>query len=130
MTKTDVNMILTLNCRCSFEKSSYMDKLLKKWVKILKLKDWNIQLIEAEALDNSGNSYILFNDYKARITIKAELSQEEKEKTLIHELLHLVHRDEADLASDNLKDYNQTLYTRFHERNIEKVAQILYSISR
>ncbi|CUU45550.1 ImmA/IrrE family metallo-endopeptidase [Clostridium beijerinckii] len=103
-----------------------MNELLKKWIEILRLKDWDIQLSEVEVLDNNGDSYIIYNMYKARIRIKAELSQEEKEKTLIHELLHLIHRDECDLVQDNLKDYNYTLYTRFHERNIEKVAQILY----
>jgi len=107
-----------------------LDELLKKWIDILRLKDWDIQLIEASELDNSGNSYLLYNMYKVRITIKAELSEEEKEKTLIHELLHLVHRDECDLVQDNLKDYNYTLYTRLHERNIEKVAQILYSMKK
>lgn len=106
-----------------------MNNILKKWVEILKLKDWDIQVIEAEQLDNDGDSYIIYNMYKARIRVKAELSQEEKEKTLIHELLHLVHRDEYDLVRDNLEGYNEILYTRFHERNIEKVAQILYLIS-
>lgn len=107
-----------------------LNDLLKKWIEILKLKDWNIQLIEEATLDNSGEAKMIYNDYQAIIRIKSELSQEEKEKTLIHELLHLLHRDELDIVQDNLEDYNHTLYTRFHERNIEKVAQILYSISK
>lgn len=105
-----------------------MNEVLNKWIEILRLKDWDIQLLEASGLNADGNSYIIYNMYKVRISINAELSQEEKEKTLIHELLHLVHRDECDLVTDNLEDYNKTLYTRFHERNIEKVAQILYSL--
>ncbi|MDV3426654.1 MAG: ImmA/IrrE family metallo-endopeptidase [Bacillota bacterium] len=105
-----------------------MNELLNKWVEILRLKDWDIQVIEADVLDTDGLSYLIYNMYKVRISIKAELSQEEKEKTLIHELLHLIHRDECDLVTDNLEEYNRTLYTRFHERNIEKVAQILYSL--
>lgn len=107
-----------------------MDELLEKWVGILRLKDWDIQLLEVDVLDTDGSSYIIYNFNKAVIRIKSELSKEEKEKTLIHELLHLVHRDECDLVQDNIKDYNYTLYTRFHERNIEKIAQILYSVTR
>lgn len=57
-----------------------MNELLKKWIEILRLKDWDIQLSEVEVLDNNGDSYIIYNMYKARIRIKAELSQEEKEK--------------------------------------------------
>jgi len=107
-----------------------LNELLKKWIEILRLKDWDIQVVEEDTLENDGETKVLFNMYKAIIRIKGELSNEEKEKTLIHELLHLLHRDEADLVSDNLEDYNQTLYIRFHERNIEKVAQILYSIQK
>ena len=40
-----------------------------------------------------------------------------------------MHRDECDIAQDNLEGYTETTYTRFHERNIEKIAQILYSLN-
>lgn len=106
-----------------------MNKMLNIWIDILKLKDWNIQIIEEKALDYDGCSKIIYNDYKAIIKIKDELSFKEKEKTLIHELLHLVHRDEYNLVSDNLDGYVETLYNQFHERNIEKMAQILYRIN-
>lgn len=106
-----------------------MNELLKKWQKILRLEDWDIQVIEAQDFDDDGQSYIIYNFNRARITIKAELSKEEKEKTLIHELLHVMHRDECDIAQDNLEGYTETTYSRFHERNIEKVAQILYILN-
>lgn len=106
-----------------------MDKLLKKWTEILRLKDWDIQVCEEDTLESDGETKTLYNINKAIIRIKNELSNEEKEKTLIHELLHLIHRDELDLVSDNLEGYTETIYTRFHERNIEKIAQILYSMS-
>lgn len=106
-----------------------MNEQLKKWQKILRLEDWDIQVIEAQDFDSDGQSYIIYNFNRARVTIKKELSQEEKEKTLIHELLHIMHRDECDIAQDNLEGYTETTYTRFHERNIEKIAQILYSLN-
>ncbi|MCQ2017279.1 ImmA/IrrE family metallo-endopeptidase [Clostridium butyricum] len=106
-----------------------MKELVEKWQKILRIEDWDIQVIEARDFENDGESYIIYNFNRARITVKKELSKEEKEKTIVHELLHIIHRDECDIAQDNLEGYTETTYTRFHERNIEKIAQILYALN-
>ncbi len=100
---------------------------LNKWVKILRLENWDIDVIDYPTLEVMGRCKMLYNDFKAVIQIKSELSEEEKEKALVHELLHLLHRDSFDIASDNLTDEITTLYERCHERAIERMAQILYN---
>lgn len=105
-----------------------MQLILLKYQKILGLLDWDITLQEVPTLENDGQTKILYNMYKALVQIKDELSMVEKEKTLIHELLHLIFRDAHDIAQDNIENkYLQEYYTRQHERAIEKTAQILYA---
>lgn len=105
-----------------------MEELLKEWKNKLKLNDWTIELLEKSTLDCCGTTYALYNDYTCTIEIDSKMSDEEKEKALIHELLHLIHRDEYDTAVLELSETVSKLYTRFHERSIEKMAQTLYNI--
>lgn len=112
-----------------FKLEESMEEKLKKYKEILNLQNWDIQVIEEDSLEIEGMSKILFNDYKAIIKIKRESSDVEKDKTLIHELLHLIHRDESDLISDNLRDEAiASMYGRFHERSIEQMAKIIYKL--
>lgn len=105
-----------------------MEKLLNKYIKLFKLKDWDITVLEVPTLEVEGSCKMVYNDYKAIINIKSELSNFEKEKSLIHELLHIVHRDELDLAAEHIDENFESLYLRFHERNIEKMANIIINL--
>lgn len=106
-----------------------IEQKLERYKQILSLQNWDIQVIEEDAFETEGATKVLFNDYKAIIKIKRELSDVEKDKTLIHELLHLIHRDESDLISDNLRDEAiASMYDRFHERSIEQMAKIIYKL--
>lgn len=107
-----------------------MKELLQKYQGIFKLNDWDIQIIDEMALETEGGAKIVYNDYKAIIYIKKELSQEEKERSLLHELLHVIHRDEMDIVKDNIEnDQIRKMYERFHERSIEKMAKIIYELN-
>lgn len=106
-----------------------MENLLNKYTELFKLKDWDITVLEVPALETEGSCKIIYNDYKAIVNIKAELSSLEKEKSLIHELLHIVHRDELDLVLDHIDENFENLYSRFHERNIEKMSRIIFDLS-
>lgn len=106
-----------------------MIEKLEKYKETLNLQNWEIQLIEESQLEVEGATKAFFNDYKAIIKIKKELNNIEKEKTLIHELLHLIHRDESDIISDNLEDKAMVaMYERFHERSIEQMSKIIYKL--
>lgn len=117
---------------CLRMEESMKDKL-EKYKKILNLSNFDIQIIEEDAFELEGATKVLYNDNKAIIKIKNELSEEEKEKTLIHELLHLVHRDEEDIVS-GMAEHNDIdgqileLYERFHERSIEHMARVIYRL--
>jgi len=106
-----------------------MDKF-NNYIKLFNLCNWDIQLIFEDLLETNGTSRCVYNDYKAVIKIKANMNEEEIERTVIHELLHIVHRDEMDIIHQCIEDENiNTLYTRFHERAIEQMTQIIYKLN-
>lgn len=108
-----------------------MKELLEKYIRILKLNDWEINCIEEPSLDSSAATLLVWNDYKAVVKIKAELSLEEKEKSLIHELVHLIYRDAMDIGCDSIEhEYTNKYFVRQIERAIEKTAKIVYELSR
>lgn len=107
-----------------------MQELLKKYQDILKLKDWDIEVIENSTLETHGCNNIVYNDYKCTVQIDANLCREQKERSLIHELLHLINRDSWDIANDSIEnEYIGELYRRFEERSIEKYANIIYKLA-
>ena len=106
-----------------------IDDKLTEYKNILKLNDWEIQVNEEESLGDNAEAKMLFNYYKAIIKINNNLNDEEKEKSLIHELLHVIHRDEMDIMFQFLNDEQRIFYERFHERAIEKMAQIIYKLN-
>ena len=100
---------------------------LKRYQKILRLEDWDIELHEISTIDNHGSIKMVFNEYTAIIEIKKELDEKNKELSLIHELLHLIFRDEIDIITQDMEDETvKTFCLRYHERSIDRLAHIIY----
>lgn len=73
---------------------------------------------------------LIYNDYKAIIRVNKAISNLEKEKALIHELLHLIFRDAYDIFTDYIdNDFAKDYCGRQHERSIEKTAKIIYLLN-
>lgn len=105
-------------------------EVITKYINILKLNDWDIDVIEEPTLESEAMTKTIYNDYKAIIKIKKELSEVEKEKALIHELLHLVFRDAYDIFAEQCENEEiKTYCCRQHERAIEKTAKIIYKLA-
>lgn len=107
-----------------------INTILKKYQDMLKLNDWNIEIIEDESLEiTAAETYMILNDYKAIMKVKKSLSNEEKEKAIIHELLHSIFRDAYDIFDETVEnEFAKTYCKRQHERAIEKTAKIIYSL--
>ncbi|MFT9498255.1 ImmA/IrrE family metallo-endopeptidase [Anaerosolibacter sp.] len=100
-----------------------------EYIHLMNLSNWEIDIIEEPTLEVNGQVKMIYNDYKAIIKIKKDLSVEEKEKAVVHELVHLIHRDELDMACENIENKTMAdLYQRFHERSIEQMAKIIYKL--
>ena len=106
-----------------------MEELLKQYQKILNLTNWTLEVSEESTLASDGEAKMVFNDYFAQIRILKTLSDKNKELTLIHELIHLVHRNELDIVQENIPDSAFTIYSRFHERSIEQMAKSIYALN-
>jgi Zn-dependent peptidase ImmA (M78 family) len=103
-----------------------MKEKLKRYQKILRLEDWDIELHEVSALDSVASTKMIFNEYTAIIEIKKELDEKNKELSLIHELLHIIFRDEIDIITQDIEDETvKTFLLRYHERSIDRLAHIM-----
>lgn len=106
-----------------------MNSLVRKYQSILGLNDWEIIVTVDDAINTSAETKLLYNDYKAIIRINAKHSDEEKERSLIHELIHLIYRDAYDIFTENVEnEYIKEYCSRQHERAIEKTAKIIYKL--
>jgi Zn-dependent peptidase ImmA (M78 family) len=98
---------------------------------LLRLEDWDICVVEEPNLVNNAEAKMIYNDCKAIIRINADLSQEEKEKALVHEMLHLIFRDAYDIFVEQCRnEFAKEYCTRQHERAIEKTAKVIHSLNR
>ena len=108
-----------------------MKEKLKKYQKILRLEDWDIELHEISALDSVAHTKMVFNEYTAIITISKELDEKNKEISLLHELLHMIFRDEIDIITQYIKkEIVSDFCLRYHERSIDRLAHIIYENMR
>jgi hypothetical protein len=106
-----------------------MEELLRKYQRLLQLQDWDIDICQTSVTSSEAMTKIIFNDYKASILIRENLSDEEKEKCIIHELIHLIFRDAYDIFTETVKDeFAKEYCERQHERAIEKTSKIIYSL--
>lgn len=101
----------------------------RKLQKIFKLQDWDLELIESSTMSSEGTVDIIYNDYQAEITIKSQLSYDEKVKAIIHELIHVVLRNTQQIAKDVVREDDQlrTVFIRETERETEKLSKIIYN---
>jgi Na+/phosphate symporter len=102
---------------------------IEAMVKTFKLQDWEIDVQEDETITDCARTLLIFNDYKACIKLKKQNSDIEQEKSLIHELLHLIFRDAYDIFDAQCKDeFAKEYCQKQHERAIEKTSKIIYSL--
>ena len=105
-----------------------LEKHLKKLQKLLRLRDWKIEVTECISIEGEGHNYIVYNDKSCEILIKSHLSDTEKLRTLIHELVHLINRDSNDIATENVGEDLKEYYIRFNERAVEQIANVIYDM--
>jgi Zn-dependent peptidase ImmA (M78 family) len=108
-----------------------MLEVLKKYQKQLGLLDWEISLNELDSfIEGDAGTKMIYNDHKAIVLVESKLCDVEKEKSIIHELIHLIFRDAYDIFSDQCNDEFAKKYCeRQHERAVEKTAKIIYSLN-
>lgn len=111
-----------------------LEKLLEEWKSILHLEHWDISLRirrEKDFLEGDNQGEITFNrvECQAIIHILDPIDwvdtpfKQDMEKTLVHELLHIIYADFEPEDSDSLQ------YILWH-RSIDSMARVLVSLKR
>ena len=111
-----------------------LEELLEEWKSILHLEQWNIELRRSRQIDfleEDNQGEITFNKVECQAIIRIldhidwvdTPFKQDMEKTLVHELLHLIY---ADFEPE---DSNSLQYTLWH-RSIDSMARVLVSLKR
>lgn len=111
-----------------------LEELLEEWKSILHLEKWDIELRRSRQIDfleGDNQGEITFNkvECQAILSILDHIDwvdtpfKQDMEKTLVHELLHLIY---ADFEPE---DSNSLQYTLWH-RSIDSMARVLVSLKR
>ena len=112
----------------------YLEELLEEWKSILHLEQWDIELRRSRQIDfleEDNQGEITFNKVECQAIIRIldhidwvdTPFKQDMEKTLVHELLHLIY---ADFEPE---DSNSLQYTLWH-RSIDSMARVLVSLKR
>ena len=113
---------------------NHLEELLEEWKGILHLEQWDISLgirRQKDFLEGDNQGEITFNrvECQAIIHILDPIDwvdipfNQDMEKTLVHELLHIIYADFEPEDSDSLQ------YTLWH-RSIDSMARVLVSLKR
>lgn len=111
-----------------------LEELLEEWKGILHLEQWDTELIiirQKDFLEEDNQGEITFSKVGCQAIIRIldpvdwvdTPFKQDMEKTLVHELLHLVY---ADFEPE---DQNSLQYTLWH-RSINSTARVLVSLKR
>lgn len=94
-------------------------RLLKKYTRLLRLEDWDIEFdwLPAEVADRVGETRFHTTQSKAYIKIRTGLSEREFLLTLVHELLH-VRLGYTSFEENSKEDQNL-------EQGINRLAEVL-----
>ncbi len=107
-----------------------LQQKLKKWVKILRLQDYDITLVEVDE-DHVGDGYVgLINSQHEynRATIRIATKHSDPESTLVHELIHLRTEELCriiDMLSDLVGSETGVLAEKLTHEARERIAMIL-----
>lgn len=105
-----------------------MEGHLHKLKQLMMLQDWDIT-VAINVIDVDAMTLLVYNDYKAGITINVSLSYEEQVRALIHELVHVMLRQTQQIANDNIKnDGVKQIWQREMERETERLARSYYNL--
>ena len=111
-----------------------LEELLVEWKSILHLEQWDIELRRSrqkDFLEGDSQGEIDFNRVECQAIIRIldpidwvdTPFKQDMEKTLVHELLHIIY---ADFEPE---DSNSLQYTLWH-RSIDSTARVLVSLKR
>ena len=111
-----------------------LEELLEEWKSILHLEQWDIELRRSRQIDfleEDNQGEITFNKVECQAIIRIldpidwvdTPFKQDMEKTLVHELLHLIY------ANFEPEDSNSLQYTLWH-RSIDSMARVLVSLKR
>lgn len=111
-----------------------LEELLEEWKSILHLGQWDIELRrsrQVDFLEGDNQGEITFNRVECQAIVRIldpidwvdTPFKQDMEKTLVHELLHLIY---ADFEPE---DSNSLQYTLWH-RSIDSMARALVSLKR
>ena len=111
-----------------------LEELLEEWKSILHLEQWDIELRRSRQIDfleEDNQGEITFNKVECQAIIRIldhidwvdTPFKQDMEKTLVHELLHIIYADFEP------KDSNSLRYTLWH-RSIDSTARALVSLKR
>lgn len=115
-------------------KIDHLEELLEEWKSILHLEQWDIVLRRSrqkDFLEEDNQGEITFNNVECQAIIRIldpidwvdTPFNQDMEKTLVHELLHIIY---ADFEPE---DSNSLQYTLWH-RSIDSTARALVSLKR